>query len=141
MTTADPLRRGRILLVEDDHEAACFAVHVLTTMGRFEVAHTMDPRVALDRARSEPWDLVLTDLHLPAMTGLDLLNALRKTAPSLPVAVVTADASAGPGTDAARRRADAFLQKPVPAAELVAVANTLIGAGRARFQRRPSAGS
>ena len=126
MTTADPIRRGRILLVEDDHEAAYFAVHVLTTMGQFEVTHTMDPRVALDRARSEPWDLVLTDLHLPAMNGLDLLGALRRTAPALPVAVVTADASPGPATDAARRQADAFLQKPVPAAQLVAVARALI---------------
>src|SRR6201992_4467784 len=116
MTTPASARRGSILLVEDDHEAAYFAVHVLTTMGRFEVTHTMDPRVALDRARTEPWDLVLTDLHLPALTGLDLLNALRKTAPSLPVAVVTADASAGPGTAAAQRRADAFLQKTGPAA-------------------------
>jgi DNA-binding response OmpR family regulator len=126
MTTADPLRRGRILLVEDDHEAACFAVHVLTTMGQFEVVHTMDPRVALDRACSERWDLVLTDLHLPAMTGLDLLGALRRAAPALPVAVVTADITPSPGVDAARRQADAFLQKPVAAAQLIAVARALM---------------
>ena len=131
MTTPAPARRGRILLVEDDHEAACFAVHVLTTMGRFEVTHTVDPREALDRARSEPWDLVLTDLHLPAMSGLDLLGALRHAVPALPGVVVTADASPGPGTDTARRQADAFLQKPVPAAWLVEVATALIDdAGR-----------
>ena len=114
MTTAVPARRGRILLVEDDQEAAYFAVHVLTTMGRFDVTHTADPRVALDRARSEPWDLVLTDLDLPTMTGLDLLGALRRAVPGLPVAVITADAGPGPGANAARRQADAFLQKPVP---------------------------
>ena len=127
MTTAVPARRGRILLVEDDQEAAYFAVHVLTTMGRFDVTHTADPRVALDRARSEPWDLVLTDLDLPTMTGLDLLGALRRAVPGLPVAVITADAGPGPGANAARRQADAFLQKPVPAAQLVAVATALIG--------------
>ncbi len=137
MTTEDPVRRGRILLVEDDHEAACFVVHVLTTMGQFEVVHTLDPRVALDRACSERWDLVLTDLHLPAMTGLDLLGALRRAAPGLPVAVVTADVTPSPGLDAARRQADAFLHKPVPAAELVAVATALIGAGRALLPHRP----
>jgi CheY-like chemotaxis protein len=127
MTTAAPARRGRILLVEDDQEAAYFAVHVLTTMGRFDVTHTADPRVALDRARSEPWDLVLTDLDLPTMTGLDLLGALRREVPGLPVAVITADAGPGPGTNAARHQADAFLCKPVPAAQLVAVATALIG--------------
>ena len=126
MTTADFAGRGRILLVEDDREAAYFAVHVLTTRGRFDVTHTMDPRVALDRARSERWDLVLTDLDLPTMTGLDLLGALRQAVPALPVAVITAGAAFGPGVDAARRQADAFLHKPVPAAELVAMATALI---------------
>jgi CheY-like chemotaxis protein len=133
MTTAAPARRGRILLVEDDQEAAYFAVHVLTTMGRFDVTHTADPRVALDRARSEPWDLVLTDLDLPTMTGLDLLAALRQEIPALPVAVITADVAFGPRSDAARRQADAFLQKPVPAAQLVAVAVALIGANLANL--------
>jgi CheY-like chemotaxis protein len=130
MTTAPSIRPGRILLVEDDREAAFFAVRVLTTMGQFDVTHTADPRDALDRARSEPWDLVLTDLNLPAMTGLELLGALRQSVPGLPVAVITADAAFGPGVEAARRQADAFLQKPVPAAELVAMATGLIGGGR-----------
>jgi DNA-binding response OmpR family regulator len=127
MTTADSARRGRILLVEDDHEAAYFAVHVLTTMGRFDVTHTADPRVALDWARAEPWDLVLTDLELPGMTGLELLAALRRTDPALPVAVITAQGAGSPETSVARRRADAYLQKPVPAARLVAAAEALIG--------------
>ena len=126
MTTADSARRARILLVEDDHEAAYFAVHVLTTRGHFDVTHTMDPRVALDWARSERWDLVLTDLDLPGMTGLDLLAALRQSAPALPVAVITAHSALGPGVAAARRDADALLHKPVPADELVEVATALI---------------
>ncbi|HEY0717125.1 MAG TPA: response regulator [Streptosporangiaceae bacterium] len=131
MTTPDPAGRGRILLVEDDREAAYFAVHVLTTMGRFDVTCTADPRVALMRACTEPWDLVLTDLNLPGMSGLDLLAALRQAIPALPVAVITADLTRGPGPDAARRQADAFLQKPVPAARLVAMATALIGEVRA----------
>ena len=39
---------------EDDAEAACFAIYVLTVMGRFDVTHTFDPAVALRRASSEP---------------------------------------------------------------------------------------
>ena len=79
MNTADPGRApGRILVVEDDAEAAFYAVYVLTTMGHFEVAHTPDPAVALRRASSEPWDLVLTNLDMPGMSGLELLGALRQ---------------------------------------------------------------
>jgi DNA-binding NtrC family response regulator len=132
MTTADSARPGRILLVEDDHEAAYFAVHVLTTMGRFDVTHTSDPRVALQRVRTEPWDLVLTDLDLPVMSGLDLLTAVRGVAPALPVAVITAATALDPAMDAARRQAAAFLPKPVPADRLVAVAAALIGDGGGR---------
>jgi CheY-like chemotaxis protein len=135
MSTPDPARaRGRILVVEDDSEAAYFAVHVLTTMGHFQVVHTFDPAVALHRATSEPWDLVLTDVDLPGMTGLELLTALRQAAPALPVVVITANVSVTPAMDALRTQADAFLEKPVPAARLVAVASALI----ARAEARPS---
>ena len=127
MNTAFPGRPpGRILVVEDDAEAAFYAVYVLTTMGHFEVAQTPDPAVALRRASSEPWDLVLTDVDMPGMTGLELLGALRQAVPALPVAVITAHVTVGGTLGELRRNADAFLEKPVPPARLVAVAAALI---------------
>ena len=104
MNIADPGRPpGRILVVEDDAEAAFYAVYVLTTMGHFEVAHTPDPAVALRRASSEPWDLVLTDLDMPGMSGLELLGALRQAVPALPVAVITAHVAIGGTADELRQ--------------------------------------
>ena len=126
MTTEDSVRPGRILLVEDDHDAACYAVHVLTTLGRFDVTHTTDPRVALDRASSEPWDLVLTDLDLPGMTGLELLAALREATPVLPVAVLTAELPEGAALGRLLAIADAYLEKPVLPGRLVAAVTALI---------------
>ena len=118
-------------MVEDDPEAAFYAVHVLTTMGHFDVAHTPDPAVALQRATSEQWDLVLTDLDMPGMTGLELLAELRQAVPALPVAIITAHVITGATAAELRKSADAFLEKPVPPARLVAVAAALI-AGSAR---------
>lgn len=127
MNIADPGQsQGRILVVEDDAEAAFYAVYVLTRMGHFEVAHTPDPAVALWRACSEPWDLVLTDVDMPGMTGLELLGALRQAVPALPVAVITAHVTMGGTLGELRKNADAFLEKPVPPARLVAVAAALI---------------
>lgn len=123
--------RGRILLVEDDPEAAYFAVHVLRTRGRFDVTHTADPAVALCRVSAESWDLVLTDLELPGMSGLELLDALRQVAPALPVAVVTARAGTDRTVAAVRRRADELLEKPLHIDQLVATASALISRGRA----------
>ena len=117
--------RGRILLVEDDPEAALFAVTVLSKRGHFEVTHTADPAVALELAAAECWDLVVTDMEMPGMTGLELLDALRRISPALPVAVVTAHAHLR--TAALLRRADEFLTKPVRVDQLLAMATTLIG--------------
>jgi DNA-binding response OmpR family regulator len=127
MNRTDPAeRRGRVLLVEDDADAAYYAVHVLTRMGGFEVSHTHDPAVAVERARSLPFDLVLTDVDLPGMTGSELLEALRQAVPGLPVAIMTARAATDGSLNGLRRQADVLLHKPVPPAQLVAVVSALI---------------
>jgi DNA-binding response OmpR family regulator len=122
--------RGRILLVEDDPEAALFAVHVLTKRAQFDVTHTADPAVALGLAAAGPWDLVLTDLELPGMTGLELLHALRQAAPALPVAVVTAHVPTGTTHEALLSEADAYLSKPLRIDQLISTATDLIRNGR-----------
>ena len=91
---AEPAGRGRVLIVEDDPEAALFATPGPRQRGRFDVTHTADPAVALVLAASGPWDLVLTDMDLPVMSGMDLLAALRQLAPSVPVLLVTASPQA-----------------------------------------------
>ena len=64
--TSPEVSRARILLVEDDPEAALFAFHVLTKRAQFDVTHTADPAVALELAAAGHWDLVLTDFQCPA---------------------------------------------------------------------------
>ena len=113
-------------MVEDDADGAYYAVHVLTRMGRFRVSHTPDPAAALRLAVAEPWDLVLTDVDLPGMTGLELLTALRQAVPGLPVAIMTARADDRPIIGILRSTADAFLEKPVSPNRLVAVVSALI---------------
>jgi CheY-like chemotaxis protein len=122
--------RGRILLVEDDPEAALFAVTVLAKRGNFEVTHTADPAVALELAAAQCWDLVVTDVEMPGMSGLELLDALRRIAPALPVAVLTAHVQLS--TAALIGRADEFLTKPVRVDQLLATAAALIGRAAGR---------
>jgi CheY-like chemotaxis protein len=117
--------RGRILLVEDDPEAALFAVTVLAKRGQFEVTHTADPEVALELAAAGCWDLVFTDVDMPGMNGLELVEALRRIAPALPVAVLTAHVHLR--TAALLCQADEFLTKPVRVDQLLATAAALIG--------------
>jgi CheY-like chemotaxis protein len=139
-SAAKPAGRGRVLIVEDDPEAALFATLVLRERGRFEVTHTADPAVALLLATSGPWDLVLTDMDLPVMSGLELLAALRALTPGIPVLLVTAspvrafpdapDPAGRPGASAGGRP-DGLLIKPFRAEQLVTAAASLAGGGRA----------
>ncbi len=137
-STARPAGRGRVLLVEDDPEAALFATLVLRERGRFEVTHTADPAVALVLAVSGPWDLVLTDMDLPVMSGMQLLAALRELTPGLPVLLVTASPArafpvapgpAGRPGAPAGGRPDGLLIKPFRAERLLTAAATLAGGG------------
>jgi two-component system, NtrC family, response regulator HydG len=122
---------GRILVVEDDLVTGRFIAHVLGDRGGFDVTHTPDPVGALKRARTEPWDLVLTDVEMPGMSGLELLQALRQGVPDLPVAVITSHASLANAVDALRSHADEFLQKSVPPDQLLANVTALVAKGRA----------
>jgi LmbE family N-acetylglucosaminyl deacetylase len=122
--------RGRILMVEDDPDHAFFVLEVLQRRGGFEVVHVTDPTEALRRAR-EPWDLVLTDVELPGMTGLELLESVRQVAPDLPVAVLTAHATISNVVTALRSRADEFLQKPLMPDRLIGTVAALVDKGRA----------
>jgi DNA-binding response OmpR family regulator len=120
--------RGRILLVEDDPDAATFFRDVLTGRDDYQVTHTADPAQALCLAEREPWDLLLTDFHLPGMTGLELLIAVRLVRPALPVVIVTAD---DPGLlRLPCGSPDALLHKPVPAGFLLSTVATLLARHR-----------
>jgi CheY-like chemotaxis protein len=113
---------GRILIIEDDPEAALFAVHVLGKRGHFDVTHTADPAAAIGLAAAEHWDLVLTDMELPGMTCVELLDELRRVAPAIPVAVLSAHVEMAEVS----QRVQAFLKKPVKIEQLIATASALI---------------
>lgn len=114
--------RGRVLVVEDDQDTAFFLSHVLDRRGQFEVTHTADPVDALAFVAESAWDLVITDLDLPVMSGLELIGALRFLSPTLPVLLITANEVAARGADCP------VLVKPFRVDELLSTVNALINA-------------
>jgi EAL domain-containing protein (putative c-di-GMP-specific phosphodiesterase class I)/CheY-like chemotaxis protein len=111
---------GKVLIVEDETELA----HMFATMLRaagFESAHAADGRVALNMLRENAYDLVLTDLTMPHMDGMELLRNIREIDDELPVVIMTA----APALESAIRAVEfgvlRYLQKPVRSSELIAV--------------------
>ena len=118
----------QILVVDDDKLSREFLVEAVKSLG-FQVSVATSGDDGLERVRNSPPDLVLTDLRMPGMDGLALVERLAKDAPGLPVVMVTAHGTVETAVQAMRLGAIDFLLKPcTPAAlELVIqrVARTL----------------
>jgi two-component system response regulator HydG len=127
-----PTPRGRILLVEDDPDTARFITHVLAGRGGFDVEQAPSPAFALPRLSAEHWDLIITDVEMPDMTGIEMLEAVRGQAPDLPVVVVTAHVTVDNAVGALRGRADEFLRKPLRPDALIQTVSEVLARKRAR---------
>jgi two-component system response regulator HydG len=121
---------GRILLVDDDPALGGYLARILRR-GGFDVVHELDSESALVRVQAEQWDLLMTDVEMPGMSGLELLDRVHELVPGLPVAVLTGHPSVDYAVSALRGAAAEFLSKPVSPVDLLAKATELIEAGRA----------
>lgn len=114
-----------VLIVEDSAPLARTYVTYLKTDG-FDVRHAETGAVALNAFEARRPGAILLDLNLPDMHGLDILAAVRGQDASVPVVVITANASLKVAVDAMRAGADDFLVKPVAADRLrVTVRNVM----------------
>jgi CheY-like chemotaxis protein/two-component sensor histidine kinase len=91
---------------------------------------------ALAAVRAHNPDLILLDMHLPDISGLDLLRHLKKDSHTagVPIVVVSADALAHQIADALEAGADRYLTKPVSVTELLGVLDELLGRSESSFQ-------
>ena len=125
--------RYRVLIVEDDSVSAVVLREVLERTGRFDVCTIGDPEDARALLISQDWDLMLVDVLLPGMTGLELLRVLPADRQP-PTIVITSAPTMEVVVDAMRAEADDFLAKPIQPAILVAKATELAGRRRRRAE-------
>ena len=121
----------RILVIEDDADVGEYLAIVLGKHG-MRVSLFRDGFQALASWRDLDPDLVITDIELPGLSGLELVARLREQAPLLPVMVMTAHASVDYAVRALRHQVDEFLVKPVRGPDMVTKAAALAETGRRR---------
>ena len=109
----------RVLLVEDDHSIGA-AVEQALRGGGYTVDWVTDGGAALAAAMMERYALVLLDLTLPGLDGLDVLRRLRDRRSQVPVLVMTARAAIEARIDGLDAGADDYLVKPFHVGELLA---------------------
>ena len=109
----------RVLLVEDDRDIAEPLARALTREG-YDVTAAGDGRVALDEVLDCPPDLIILDIGLPGMDGLDVCRHVRDVRPHVPILMLTArdgELETVAGLDAG---ADDYVTKPFRLSELLA---------------------
>ena len=118
----------RLLIVEDDPEMRDLLRKVLEKEG-YRVSVSGDGHQALLAFDRETFDLVVTDMLMPCDGGLELLAAVHRTHPSLPVIIVTAFGDWHSYSRALELGAAAFISKPLRMTELIAAVHAAL-AGR-----------
>ncbi|HXR44007.1 MAG TPA: response regulator [Pseudolysinimonas sp.] len=120
----------RVIIVDDDPDVAGYLCAVLEKRGGCEVMSLTDPaEVAAAVARFDP-DVVVTDIEMPGVDGIELMRRLRLLRPELRVVIMTAHISVDYAVSALRNQADEFLTKPIASADLIAVVRRLSEDGR-----------
>lgn len=110
---ANPARRSRVLLVEDDQFLALLLTRWLQSDSGLDVRHAEDGETALRLIQSEPFDILITDINLPGVSGLELVTQSRAMAPERATILMTAEETVERALAAVRLQVDDLLFKPV----------------------------
>jgi DNA-binding NtrC family response regulator len=117
--------KPQILLIEDDLSLAASLQKVLQEEG-YTVAHSSRGDEGLMLALKQPCDLLITDLKLPGMDGLELISRLHTARPKLPIILMTAHGSTTIAIEATKLGAIEYLIKPFEVEELLDLLATTV---------------
>jgi DNA-binding response OmpR family regulator len=133
-----PVEEGRILVVDDDPTAVTLMRHLIEREGFTRVVTASDGRQALDVIREQPPDVVVLDVHLPELDGLEVLREIvrsdERTGRPTGVLCVSGDVTATTAQSMLWAGADDFIPRPFTSAEFTLRVRRL--ASRTRSLRR-----
>jgi two-component system response regulator PilR (NtrC family) len=108
---------ANILIVDDEQSYRQLLTLVFQEEGH-EIRTAMNGRLALEMLEAEPAQVIVSDVRMPDMDGIELLRAVRETLPDVGVVLMTAFASVDTAREAFKLGADDFIQKPFDVEEL-----------------------
>ncbi len=118
----------RILIIEDDADLREILADFLRLKGKYEVETAEDGLKGLKLLKSSKFDLVITDITMPYVSGIGILTIIKRDYPKIPVIAIT-----GYGEEvkslAQEKEADAILSKPFEKEELLGLLEKMLAKG------------
>jgi two-component system, NarL family, invasion response regulator UvrY len=116
------------ILIADDHAVVRRGLKSLLceTWADAQVTELGLARLALEKAQTEPWDLVMLDISMPDMSGLEVLRRLKKAQPQLPVLILSSYADEQYIYRSLEAGASGYLTKEAASDELIAALSQIL---------------
>jgi len=129
----NPAGRKSILIV-DDEASFRFSAGVALRRNGYRVTEAGDGKQALaavleSRRRGDPFDLVVTDIRMPELSGIELIDALKEHGVSVPICAITCFGDEALVAELSGKGCREYLEKPFPPEELVTWIGTILRRG------------
>jgi DNA-binding NtrC family response regulator len=102
----------KILIVDDEPDMLKLLSMILREKTSYAVTTTNNPLEALDMAKKGGFDLVISDLKMPGLDGMELIDAIKKVDEDIPIIIMTAYGTVESATEAIRKGGFDFITKP-----------------------------
>ncbi|MBN2380999.1 response regulator [candidate division WOR-3 bacterium] len=115
----------RILLVDDEEEFARVLANIVRAKG-YDVEPVYDGLDALERIRANEYGLLISDINLPGVNGMELIRRTKVLRPDLPIVVITAYPVQGSKEDLLKMGIVEYMEKPVSPNELIKLIDKIL---------------
>ncbi|MFB3118131.1 MAG: response regulator, partial [Myxococcota bacterium] len=126
--SAGPDAPARVVVVDDDRLIREMVRDAIGTRARVECCDSSE--TALDALHREPADLIVSDLTMPGLSGIELLDEVRRSYPATDFMLLTGDATVESAVGALRMGAADYLTKPINGDELALVVERILARRR-----------
>ena len=129
------MKKNRILIVDDDDAMRLALSESLESCG-FDISAAENGNEALNLFNKRKFDLVVTDMKMPGMTGIEVLQGVKKLSPDIPVILITAYGTVNTAVEAMKEGAAEFIMKPFSLDDLEAVVKNVISTYKAEASQK-----
>jgi DNA-binding NtrC family response regulator len=123
------MKKNRILIVDDDHAMRLALAESLESCG-YDISAAENGSEALNLFNKRKFDLVVTDMKMPEMSGIEVLQGVKKMSPDVPVILITAYGTVNTAVEAMKEGAAEFIMKPFSLDDLEALVKNVLNTSK-----------